>query len=83
MLVIAGMLFLFPDAISACPKCFAAIGKQVLNAYYVSIAFMMFIPFGIVGGIVIWLYRTRRKIDQDSPTLMDTRTPNNFAQHEC
>jgi hypothetical protein len=53
-------LFLWPALGEACPKCFAATGKQILNAYYVSIAFMALIPFGIVGAVLSWIYRQNR-----------------------
>ncbi|MDZ7362564.1 MAG: hypothetical protein ONB46_17850 [candidate division KSB1 bacterium] len=54
-------LFVLPDVSAACPKCFAATGKQILNAYYVSIAFLALIPFGIVGAILSWIYRQSRR----------------------
>lgn len=41
----------------ACPRCFAAVGPQVLNAYYVSIAFFVLVPAGIVGALVLWVSR--------------------------
>jgi hypothetical protein len=54
---------LLPGMADACPKCFASTGKQVLDAYYLSIAFMSLIPLGIVGAILTWIYcqtRTQR-----------------------
>jgi hypothetical protein len=51
------VLLLLPTVGEACPKCFAATGKQVLNAYYVSIAFMALVPFSIIGAILAWIYR--------------------------
>lgn len=55
------VLFLFPNSSAACPKCFAATSKQVLNAYYVSVAFLALIPFGIIGAILTWLHRQSRR----------------------
>jgi hypothetical protein len=54
-------LFFFPDLALTCPKCFGASAQQVLNAYYVSIAFMALIPVGIIGGILTWLQRQNRR----------------------
>jgi hypothetical protein len=54
-------LFLWPALGEACPKCFAATGKQILTAYYVSVAFMALIPFGIVGAVLSWIYRQSRR----------------------
>lgn len=51
------VFLLLPAVIEACPKCFASTGKQVLNAYYVSIAFMSLIPLGIIGAVLTWIYR--------------------------
>lgn len=51
------VVFLLPTVVEACPKCFAATGKQVLNAYYVSIAFMSFIPLAMIGAVLTWIYR--------------------------
>jgi hypothetical protein len=62
------LLFLLPAVSEACPKCFAATGKQALNAYYVSIAFMSLIPFGIIGAVLTWIYR------QTHPRRMDKKT---------
>ncbi|MCG3121308.1 MAG: hypothetical protein ALAOOOJD_04347 [bacterium] len=61
LLGIVLMLFIFPNSSGACPKCFAATAKPVLNAYYVSIAFMSLIPVGIVGAILTWLHRQNRQ----------------------
>lgn len=61
---LAVLLLLWPNISAACPKCFGASAKQVLNAYYVSIAFMALIPVGIIGGILTWLQRqNRRQLD--------------------
>jgi hypothetical protein len=62
------VLLLFPTIGDACPKCFAATGKQVLNAYYASIAFMSLIPLGIIGAVLTWIYR------QTPPRRMDKKT---------
>jgi hypothetical protein len=62
-LLIAGMpvgLMLLPSLGASCPKCYSAAGQQVLNAYYLSIAFMSLIPLGIIGAILIWIYRQTR-----------------------
>lgn len=65
LLGIVLVLFMFPNSSGACPKCFAATAKQVLNAYYVSVAFMSLIPFGIIGVILAWLRRqSRQTIDK-------------------
>jgi hypothetical protein len=57
ILGIAVFISLLPGLAEACPKCFAAAGKQVLNAYYASIAFMSLIPLGIIGAVLIWIHR--------------------------
>jgi len=54
-------LVALPDLSLTCPKCFGASAKQVLNAYYVSIAFMALIPVGIIGAILTWLHRQGRR----------------------
>jgi len=54
LISIAVMLFL-TTAAHACPNCFASSKAQALQAYYVSIAFMALIPFGMVAGLVLWL----------------------------
>jgi predicted lysophospholipase L1 biosynthesis ABC-type transport system permease subunit len=54
-------LFFLPDISVACPKCFGASAQQVLNAYYVSIAFMALIPVGIIGGVLTWIHRQSRR----------------------
>jgi hypothetical protein len=69
---IAVFLLLLPAVIEACPKCFAATGKQVLNAYYVSIAFMSLIPLGIIGAVLTWIYR------QSHSQRMKDKTPAPF-----
>lgn len=55
-------IFLLPSSTTACPKCFGASAKQVLNAYYVSIAFMALIPVGIIGAILTWIHRQSRRL---------------------
>jgi hypothetical protein len=65
-LLIVGMavvLMLLPSFGAACPKCFSAAGQKVLNAYYVSIAFLGLIPFGIIGAILVWIHRQTRGRD--------------------
>ena len=62
-LLIVGLtvvLLFLPSLGAACPKCFAAAGQKVLNAYYVSIAFLGLIPFGIIGTILVWIHRQTR-----------------------
>jgi hypothetical protein len=64
-LLAGGILIVFlliPAFGQACPKCFASTSKQVLHAYYISIAFMGLIPFGIVGSILGWLLFKQRQI---------------------
>lgn len=59
-LILAGMaigVFLCAGSSAACPRCFAAASKNVLNAYYVSIAFFVLIPAGIIGALVLWISR--------------------------
>jgi len=55
------VIFVFPNISIACPKCFGASAQQVLNAYYLSIAFMALIPFGIIGAILTWIQRQSRR----------------------
>jgi len=62
-LILAGIgigVFLCAGSTAACPKCFAAASHQVLNAYYVSMAFFVLIPAGIVGALVLWVSRQAR-----------------------
>jgi hypothetical protein len=70
LLSIALVILSLPSLSEACPKCFASTTKQVLNAYYVSIAFMAVIPFGIIGSVLMWIYRQRRRqhtVDENLP----------------
>jgi hypothetical protein len=64
---LAVLFLLWPDISAACPKCFASTAKQVLNAYYVSIAFMVLIPFGIIGSILAWIHRQHRRARCHAP----------------
>ena len=63
------VFLLLPEIADACPRCFASTGKQVLNAYYVSIAFMSLIPLGIIGAVLAWIYRQTRPQRMDKKQL--------------
>lgn len=48
-------------ATQACPSCFASSKANALQAYYVSVAFMVVLPFGMVGGVIFWLRRKQQQ----------------------
>jgi hypothetical protein len=44
----------------------ASTSKPVLDAYYLSVAFMSLLPLGMIGSIVAWArYRIRRAQRED------------------
>jgi hypothetical protein len=48
----------------ACPSCKAATGRDgeaTLNAYFVSILFMLAMPFALAGGLAFLLWRSSRR----------------------
>ena len=53
---------LFPSVAQTCPFCFSSTTKEVLHTYYLSVIFMSLLPFGVVGGIAIWIYRNKRSV---------------------
>jgi hypothetical protein len=63
---------------SACPSCKAALGdspegQRLVRGYFVSICFMMAMPFTLLGGMsgyMYWLVRSARRDGQPGgPTL--------------
>jgi len=53
---------LFPTLAQACPFCFSSATENVLHTYYISVIFLSLLPFGVVGGIAIWIYRNKRSV---------------------
>ena len=61
VLGVSAVIMFLPAVSHACPNCYASSSKPVLDAYYLSIAFLILIPFGIVGSMLAWLvFRLRR-----------------------
>ena len=46
-----------PAVATACPVCFAA-RNETLIAYFWTAVLMSLLPFGLIGGIGFWLYRS-------------------------
>lgn len=65
--------FLLAATAEACPNCFASSNTQALQAYYVSIAFMALIPFGLVAGIVLWLRRQQQAHERSAMLPSDSQ----------
>ncbi|MEK7726895.1 MAG: hypothetical protein AAB354_00715 [candidate division KSB1 bacterium] len=65
---IAAMALLAATA-HACPNCFASSKAQALEAYYVSIAFMGMMPFGMVAGLVLWLKRKQSRFAREQESF--------------
>jgi len=57
-------LLLLPALATACPTCFASTSKEVLQSYYVSVAGLSLLPFGLVACISIWLKKQKNKSDE-------------------
>ena len=60
-MILFTVLLFMPEAAESCPKCYAASNEKVLDAYYVSIAFMALIPFATIGMIAVWIRRQQQK----------------------
>lgn len=63
------MMLLLATAASACPSCKAALGdspegQRIVRGYFLSICFMVAMPFTIFGGLsgyMYWLVRAARR----------------------
>ncbi|MEE9214389.1 MAG: hypothetical protein V3U54_06265 [Thermodesulfobacteriota bacterium] len=53
---------LFPALAQTCPFCFSSATEEVLHTYYLSVIFMSLLPFGVVGGLAIWIYKNKRSV---------------------
>jgi len=68
-LVALAAVLLFASVASACPSCKAALGdspegQRIVRGYFLSICFMVAMPFTIFGGLsgyMYWLVRTARR----------------------
>jgi hypothetical protein len=50
-----------PRIALACPVCFSNGNPRVLQAYYISVAFMSALPLALIGGVAWWLYTSARR----------------------
>lgn len=50
-----------PSAVLACPVCFSNGNPRVLEAYYISVAFMSALPLALIAGVGWWLYTSARR----------------------
>lgn len=44
----------------ACPRCFGSSASRVIDAYWLTGALLLGLPFLLVGGIGFWLWRRTR-----------------------
>jgi membrane protein DedA with SNARE-associated domain len=61
LMKIVAALLSFSAFAGACPNCFVASNRQTLYTYYLSAIFLSAMPFAIIGAILAWLYRHKRK----------------------
>lgn len=80
LLVVLGLLFLvdatLPSTALGCPTCKDTLGLHALKVqlgYALSIGFMMLVPFGILGGWSIAIYRMSR--EAKGPGSLNSETP--------
>lgn len=57
--ILVGAPLAGPTDASACSMCFSAIDRA-RDAYYLTTAFMIALPFALVGVIALWLWRAQR-----------------------
>lgn len=69
VLAAISLLLVLPKLGQACPTCFASTSKEVLQSYYVSVAGLSLLPFGIVGFISLWLKRQKSQGHGEKPTF--------------
>jgi hypothetical protein len=62
-IALAAAAVLVPGVAAACPVCFSAANPQVLETYYFTVSLMTFLPFAMIGGLVVWLRRRAREND--------------------
>lgn len=55
------ILAALPGAAEACPVCFGNGNPRVLEAYYVSVAFLSALPLVLLGGVAWWLYAMAKR----------------------
>jgi hypothetical protein len=61
-IVLVAVLQGLPATASACPNCFGATDSRVLDTYYFNTAMLSFLPFFVVGGLVLVARKLRRNL---------------------
>jgi hypothetical protein len=56
------LVLALPYDAAACPLCIAAQDESVQVAYIAATAFMTFLPFSLIGGLIYWLRRRARQL---------------------
>ena len=51
------LVLALPSIARACPVCFSTENDAYRFAYLVTGIFMTLLPFGVVGGLVLWVWR--------------------------
>jgi hypothetical protein len=59
-------LFLGLLRVEACPVCFQSGGEERW-AFYITTAFLTFLPLSMVGGVVYWLRKRFKQLEKDTP----------------
>ena len=89
-ILVAGVVFMCPAAVEACPTCKDGISENSLNlvrGFGWSIIFMMSMPFLILGGLGSYFYlevrRARRQLDQQEDQTHLSATPSSARTALC
>ncbi|MBH54561.1 MAG: hypothetical protein CMI18_09480 [Opitutaceae bacterium] len=59
------LLLATSKAAYACPVCFQSGGEERW-AFYVTTAFLTLLPISMVGGLVLWLRKRFRQLEEES-----------------
>lgn len=70
------MLLVLGPALSAlgCPVCFDTSDQNVLRFYSISTLFLSFVPFALIGGVVLAAWHLRRSAAMDDEPPPQVRT---------
>lgn len=53
----------------ACPVCFQAQNEENRIAFIVTTVFLSLLPFGLVGGLILWVRRRARQVAAEESVL--------------
>jgi len=72
--VVASVIVAVPGIVLACPVCLSGRDDETQLAFRVSTAAMTFLPFLLVGGLLLWLRKRFRAIAAEEERMASERS---------